>query len=162
MAKAKKIKWPPPTDKPDSWWETFHHAVNLRNRLGVIEAKTEREQKRAQIAQIKRETFELLHDADIPDPLRMLIVDLWGGEKGFLERLDKARLTAAAIEGRHPVDPTGKRPSALGKKKLGALLRKELGIEKTDFSKQIAAWRDDPDYWQRVFEYRPNYHWSPE
>ena len=159
MAKAKKIKWPPPPDKPDSWWATFHHAVNLRDHLGVIEATTEREQKRAQVAQIKRETFELLHDADIPDPLRMLIVDLWGGMKGFLRRSAEARLTAAAIEGRHPPDPTGQRPSTLGKKRLGTLLRGELEVD-TDFNKQIVAWRDDPDYWQRVFQYRPDYHWS--
>ena len=161
MAKAKKIEWPPPSDKPNSWWKTFNHAVILRDRLSVIEAKTTREVKRAQVTQIKRETFDLLHDADIPDPLRMLIVDLWGGSKGFLGRLDKARLTAAEIEGRYPVDPTGQRPSALGKKKLGALLREELGVD-TDFSKQITAWRDDPDYWQRVFQYRPDYHLSPK
>ena len=99
-----------PTDKPDKWWKIFQRAAKLRDRLGVIEATTERELKRAQIAQIKREAFELLHDADIPDPFRMLIVDLWGGSKGFLGRLDKARLTAAAIEGQHPVDLTGQRP----------------------------------------------------
>ncbi len=150
-----------PADKPDSWWETFHRAANLRDRLGVIGTTTQREQKRAQVAQIKREAFELLHDADIPHPLRMLIVDLWGGSKGFLGRPDKARLTAAAIEGHHPVDPTGQRPSILGKKRLGTLLRGELGVE-TDFSKQITAWRDDPDYWQRVFQHRPDYHWSPK
>ena len=161
MAKAKKIEWPPPPDKPYSWWEMFHRAVKLRNRLGVIQATTEREVKRAKIAQIKRETFHLLHDADIPDPLRMLIVDLWGGSKGFLGRLDKNRLTAAAIERRHPVDLTGQKPSTLGKKKLGVLLREELGVN-TDFSKQIATWRDDPDYWQRVFQYRTDYHWSPK
>ncbi len=159
MAKAKKIEWPAPADKPNSWWVTYHRAVNLRDRLGVIEAKTQREVKRAKIAQIKRETFELLHDADIPDPLRMLIVDLWGGMKGFLRRLDKDRLTAAAIEGRHPVDLTWQQPSTLGMKRLGVLLREELG-GKTDFSKQITTWRDDPDYWQRVFQYRPDYHWS--
>ena len=117
--------------------------------------------KRAKIIQIKRETFDLLHDADIPDPLRMLIVDLWGGSKGFLGRLDEARLTAAAIEGQHPVDLTGQRPSTLGIKRLGVLLRRELGVD-TDFSKQITAWRDDPDYWQRVFQHRPDYHWSPK
>ena len=161
MAKAKKIKWPPPPDKPFSWWKTFNHAVILRDRLGVIEATTEREAKRAQRAQIKRETFDLLHDADIPDPLRMLIVDLWGGSKGFLGRLDENRLTAAAIEGQHPVDLTGQRPSTLGIKRLGVLLRRELGVD-TDFSKQITAWRDDPDYWQRVFQHRPDYHWSPK
>ena len=159
MAKAKKIEWPPPPDKPPSWWKTYNHAANLRDRLGVIEATTQREEKRAQRAQIKRETFALLHDADIPDPLRMLIVALWGGSKGFLLRLDKNRLTAAAIEGRHPFDSTGRQPSTLGKKRLGALLRGELGV-KTDFIKQIAAWRDDPDYWQRVFQYRLDYHWS--
>ena len=161
MAKAKKIKWPPPADKPDSWWEIFRRAADLRNRLGVIEATTEREQKRPQVAQIKRETFELLHDADIPDPLRMLIVDLWGGSKGFLVRSGKARIAAAAIEGQHPVDPTGRRPSTLAKKRLGVLLREELGVD-TDFSKQISAWRDDPDYWERVFQYRPDYRWSPK
>ncbi len=159
MAKAKKIEWPPPPDKPNSWWEMFHRAVKLRNRLGVIQATTEREVKRAKIAQIKRETFHLLHDADIPDPLRMLIVDLWGGSKGFLGRSGKARLTAAAIEGQHPVDPTGQRPSTLGMKRLGVLLREELGV-KADFSKQITTWRNDPDYWQRVFQYRPDYQWS--
>ena len=162
MAKAKEIKWPPPPpDKPNPWWETFHHAVNLRDRLVVIEETTQRELKRAQIAQIKRETFHLLHDADIPHPLRMLIVDLWGGSKGFLKRPDETRLTAAAIEGCHPVDLTGQRPSTLGKKRLGTLLREELGVN-TDFSKQITAWRNDPDYWSRVFQYRPDYHWSPK
>ena len=159
MAKAKKIEFPPPSDKPNSWWKTFNHAVILRDRLGVIEAKTTREVKRAQRTRIKRETFDLLHDADIPYPLRMLIVDLWGGSKGFRGRSDEARLAAAAIEGRHPVDRTGQRPSTLGKKRLGVLLRGELGVD-TDFSKQIAAWRDDPDYWDRVFQYRPDYLWS--
>ena len=158
---AKEINWPPPPERDALHQHLGREAAKLRDRLDVIGRTTQREQKRAQVAQIKREAFELLHDADIPYKLRMLIVDLWGGTKGFLRRPDETRLTAAEIEGRHPVDLTGQRPSTLGKKRLGELLREELGV-KTDFSKQIAAWRNDPDYWRRVFQYRPDYRWSPK
>ena len=149
-----------PTDKPESWWEIFYRAADLRSRFQEVEKTKEREEKRALVAEIKDETFRLLNDADLPDPLRMLIVDLWEGDS-FLGKPQWAKFTAAAIEGRHPVDPTGGRPSTLGKRKLGKLLRDELGVE-TDFSKQIAEWRNDPDYWRRVFDYRPDWHWSPD
>ncbi len=121
---------PDEKERTDEWWIVFQRASELRERLREVESGYQREAKRTEMAEIKREAFDILCSTDIPSPLKVLIVDLWGGVKGFLQ-WNPDKTAAAIIEARSD--------APLGKKKLSTLLRKELESQ-TDYTRQIMRW----------------------
>ncbi len=119
------------------WWDVFRRASELRARLQHIEETIEREEKRAAIQAIKREVWEILNDQHMQQPLRMLIVDLWGGPKTVINRhsWSAEKLAAAKIE--------AEQPNPIGDKRVRTLL-KGKGWEAT--LDQVKNWRRDPEY----------------
>ena len=135
------------------FWAVFRRAADLRETFQEIVEQTSMEQKRARIIALKREALNLLHEAGLPHPLKMLMVDLWGGF-GFAERHNPVMFTAAQIEAKHPYNHEyANNPSTLGKTKLSRLINEELSDTK-DYTRQIVRWRNDPSYWELVFNHR--------
>lgn len=120
------------------WWTVFQRASALRDRLKRAEAKYAREQKRPELQAIRREAFELLNESGIPQPLRMLIIDLWGGPKTVIDKYTwgKEKMAGALIEARQS--------KPIGVKRLATLLREETG--KSVNPDEIKNWRRDPEY----------------
>ncbi len=120
------------TKSSEEWWDVFRRASALRHRLLLATGrreptedekrkglkKLEREKKRAEIQAIKKDAFELLNESSIPQPLRMLIVDLWGGSQTVIDRYPwvPEKMAAALIEASQP------KPK-IGYKRLTTLLR---------------------------------------
>ena len=122
----------------DVWWDVFQRASALRERLKQAEENYEREQKRGELQAIKREAFDLLNESGMPQPLRMLIIDLWGGPKTVIYRdtWSEEKMAAALIEARQS--------KPIGVKRLATLLREETG--KSFNPDEIKNWRRSPVY----------------
>lgn len=122
------------------FWDVFQRASALRERLKQAEENYEREQKRGELQAIKRETFDLLNESGIPQPLRMLIIDLWGGAQTVIERpkysWSKEKIAAALIE--------AKQLKPIGDKRLKTLLQEETG--KSVKLNDIKNWRRSQSY----------------
>lgn len=120
------------------WWDVFQRASALRERLKQAEENYEREQKRGELQAIKREAFDLLNESGIPQPLRMLIIDLWGGAQTVIDRYSwsEDKMAAALIE--------AKQLKPIGDKRLKTLLQEETG--KSVKLNDIKNWRRSPAY----------------
>lgn len=118
--------------------EVFLRASALRDYFKEVESTLSYEQKRAAIQTIRRETFELLNASGIPQPLLMLIVDLWGGAKTVIDRYPwgHEKMAAARIE--------ASQPKPIGYKRLTTLLREQTG--KSIDPARVRNWQRDPEY----------------
>jgi hypothetical protein len=126
------------TRNKEEWWDVFRRASGLRDRLKEVESTLSYEEKRAAKQAIKREAFELLNESDIPQPLRMLIVDLWGGPATVVDRYPwpPEKMAAAYIE--------ASQAKPIRYKRLTTLLREHTG--KSIDPARVKNWRRDPEY----------------
>ena len=149
-------------DSTEASWAVFHRAAAVRDRLREAEKNLTYEQKRTAKEGIKRETFELLSETYIPQPLKMLVLDLIRGyhvanhgwqaanklytdERGVQVDIEQGAKTALAR-----IDAN--QSSDIGNSRLARLLLDQTGkkIDKT----QIKRWRQDPEYKFLVWRFK--------
>ena len=133
-----------PHDSSEEWWTVFHRASALRDRLREVEQTLQREEKRAALEEIRRETFALLSETRVPQPLKMLVLDLIGGSHLAVDDWPATKTALARIE--------AKQPDRIGDRKLAKLLRDQTGENKDPT--QIKRWREDQDYQFLVWRFR--------
>lgn len=160
----------------------FDRAAELRQRLKDVRANTERETKREAEKLIKRDAFELLCDAELPMPLRILIVELWGWNDRRLKRDAKStnveswskstnveswsegKLAAAFLLAQHG-DILMNQGGGINAHKLEGMLQKQLRNGK-EYRAAIRRWSNEAprerdgeretlnDFWMLVETYR--------
>lgn len=120
------------------WWETFHHAAALRDRLHALRKMPSYTADHGEMGDIRREAGNLLLQTSIPMPLKLLLFEL---AEIKTDKWPEYKFRAARIESRQP--------SSIGYKRLTTLLREATG---KDFDPaRIRNWRRDPEY-QRIVQ----------